>query len=313
MVLPLLLSIPSRLENRRRGRLSPRAGRLPALLGGLLAGLSLCACGPEELSWKAPLPERASKVFAAQPQAEAGVATALEHYFGQPGAVRTPDVPGLSGQGIRPGEPGAGRLADDGDVLDALRIDNGVRFEALLAELDAGQQPSEWPEELGGLGPDVGAEDGAAAVRRWTPDLDHASSVYGRQCIGCHGRAGRGDGPSSGMLNPKPRDFASGDFVHFRRDLRQRPSQLELMQVIHTGAPGTGMASFKRLGSAEISALSDLVRWFGARGEFTERLLDRAAREESLAVEDLEADYVAAWSVWFADREAADGEGDSKE
>ncbi|MHC4376844.1 MAG: c-type cytochrome [Planctomycetota bacterium] len=289
MVSHVLLSIPSPSENRRAGRHRRAAARV----AGWLAGLLLCACGPEELSWEAPLPERASKVFAAQPQAEAGVRAALDHYFGRPGDVRTPDVPALAAERIHPGQPGAGRLADDEGVLDALRIDNGVRFEALLTALDAGETPAEWPAELAhleALFAEGSSVDLPATIQRWTPDLDHASSVYGRQCIGCHGRAGRGDGPSSGMLNPKPRDFASGDFVHFRRDQRQRPSQLELMQVIHTGAPGTGMASFKRLGSAEISALSDLVRWFGARGEFTERALDRAARGESLELADLEAE-----------------------
>lgn len=309
MVSQVLLSIPSPSENRR----SSRRWRATGWVAGALAGLLLSACGSEALSWEAPLPERASKVFAAQPQAEGGVQAALEHYFGQPGDVRTPEVAALSAERIHPSRPGAGRLADDEGVLDALRIDNGVRFEDLLAVLDAGQAPAEWPAELAHLEALFAKEPSAdlpAAIQRWTPDLNHASSVYGRQCIGCHGRAGRGDGPSSGMLNPKPRDFASGDFVHFRRDQRQRPSQLELMQVIHTGAPGTGMASFKRLGSAEISALSDLVRWFGARGEFTERVLDRAARGESLELADLEADYAAAWSVWFADRESAGEESD---
>lgn len=303
MVSQVLLSIPSHTKNRR-------PGRLRRIAGWLACGI-LCACGPEELSWEAPLPERASKVFAAQPQSEGAVRAALGHYFGQPGDVRTPDLPGLSAQRVHPGEPGAGRLADSDGVLDALRIDNGVRFEDLLAALDAGEAPVDWPTELAHLEmlfAERSSDDLAAAIQRWTPDLNHASSVYGRQCIGCHGRAGRGDGPSSGMLNPKPRDFASGDFVHFRRDQRQRPSQLELMQVIHTGAPGTGMASFKRLGSAEISALSDLVRWFGARGEFTERALDRAARGESLELADLEEDYTAAWSVWFADRPTAEEE-----
>ncbi len=304
MVLHVPHSIPSPSKKRRAGR----AGRLAGRVAALVAGALLVGCAPEELSWKAPLPERASKVFAAQPQAEGQVTAALEHYFGQPGAVNARDVAPLADLGIRPSEPGAGRLGDEPAVLDALRIDNGVRFEQVLAELESGQVPAEWPVELAEL--EAGKVAGQAPelrskLLRWTPDLNHASTVYGRQCIGCHGRAGRGDGPSSGMLNPKPRDFASGDFVHFRRDLRQRPSQLELMQVIHTGAPGTGMAAFKRLGSAEISALSDLVRWLGARGEFTERVLDRAARGESLALEDLEADYTAAWSVWFADRDSA--------
>ena len=33
------------------------------------------------------------------------------------------------------------------------------------------------------------------------------AALYGANCSGCHGAEGRGDGPSSAALNPKPRNY----------------------------------------------------------------------------------------------------------
>lgn len=35
-----------------------------------------------------------------------------------------------------------------------------------------------------------------------------ARALYTKRCATCHGREGLGDGPASGMLNPRPRSFA---------------------------------------------------------------------------------------------------------
>lgn len=55
----------------------------------------------------------------------------------------------------------------------------------------------------------VPARSGATATA--TASLDpakEAHALYQSRCATCHGRDGRGDGPASGMLNPKPRSFA---------------------------------------------------------------------------------------------------------
>jgi mono/diheme cytochrome c family protein len=42
-----------------------------------------------------------------------------------------------------------------------------------------------------------------------TTVLKHASAIYTRHCAPCHGYQGRGDGPASVVLNPKPADHTS--------------------------------------------------------------------------------------------------------
>lgn len=42
-----------------------------------------------------------------------------------------------------------------------------------------------------------------------SPDsLAKGKAFYVRECVACHGNAGRGDGPKAGELQPKPRDVS---------------------------------------------------------------------------------------------------------
>lgn len=46
-----------------------------------------------------------------------------------------------------------------------------------------------------------------------TPELiETGKAVYAQNCITCHGTNGLGDGPAAAALNPKPRNFASGEW-----------------------------------------------------------------------------------------------------
>ena len=42
--------------------------------------------------------------------------------------------------------------------------------------------------------------------------LRHGREVYARQCSGCHGTTGDGQGPAAAYLNPPPRDYRLGRF-----------------------------------------------------------------------------------------------------
>ena len=55
-------------------------------------------------------------------------------------------------------------------------------------------------------------------------------------CFNCHGYSGKGDGPASNMVRPRPRDFTNCRFHAHRTDG-------ELFWVMKNGSPGTDMAS----------------------------------------------------------------------
>ncbi len=39
-------------------------------------------------------------------------------------------------------------------------------------------------------------------------DAAKGKEIYGKSCVGCHGPAGKGDGPAASALNPKPTNLA---------------------------------------------------------------------------------------------------------
>ncbi|MBI3089575.1 MAG: cbb3-type cytochrome c oxidase subunit II [Candidatus Tectomicrobia bacterium] len=105
------------------------------------------------------------------------------------------------------------------------------------------QQPQE---------PGIGAEVAAA-----TPDLlAQGKMLYERNCFGCHGMKGAGDGPAAVALNPKPRDFTIGEYKY-------GGGPQEVAKTIAQGVPGTAMPPWgQQLSTKEIYALTHYVRSF---------------------------------------------------
>ncbi len=42
--------------------------------------------------------------------------------------------------------------------------------------------------------------------------------LYAKQCAGCHGPAGKGDGPAAAAINPKPADFTNKAYMTALKD-----------------------------------------------------------------------------------------------
>jgi high-affinity iron transporter len=62
---------------------------------------------------------------------------------------------------------------------------------------------------------------------------DEAKQIAIVRCAMCHGTTGKGDGPTSATLNPKPRDFSS-------KDWQKSMSDGQIRTVILQGGVGAG-------------------------------------------------------------------------
>lgn len=97
-------------------------------------------------------------------------------------------------------------------------------------------------------------------VPRALPDLQRGATLYTRDCAGCHGATGAGDGTAGAALDPPPTDFRD------RMRAGQR-SVYALYNTITLGVDGTGMAGFGQLSDADRWALAFHVSRFGASDE----------------------------------------------
>ena len=71
--------------------------------------------------------------------------------------------------------------------------------------------------------------------------LDRGSSLYAAHCVACHGEAGDGRGPASGLLRCAPRDFTAGRYRFRSSPASERPRDADLFRSITLGT-GTGAA-----------------------------------------------------------------------
>lgn len=87
-----------------------------------------------------------------------------------------------------------------------------------------------------------------------------ARQNYMTYCAKCHGESGKGDGPGSAMLNPKPRDYTNCSVMKGKKDE-------ELFKVISEGGESIGMSADMQpwggtVSDAEIHDLVKFIRTF---------------------------------------------------
>jgi high-affinity iron transporter len=118
-----------------------------------------------------------------------------------------------------------------------------------------------------------------------TPSIESGREIYTELCFGCHGAAGRGDGPAAAGLAPRPADLANAARM---RGL----SPFALYGTISLGIDGTAMAPYApRLGEAERWDLAFFAGTLALDPGAVERgreLAERAADTPGLRVPDLE-------------------------
>jgi cytochrome c oxidase cbb3-type subunit I/II len=74
-------------------------------------------------------------------------------------------------------------------------------------------------------------------------------AAFARDCAGCHGAGGAGDGPAAESLLPRPRDLTAARF-----------SDRALSEYLWFGVPGSSMPSWSDLPATELRALAGFVR-----------------------------------------------------
>lgn len=75
-------------------------------------------------------------------------------------------------------------------------------------------------------------------------DVKNGKALYTRECSGCHGDRGAGDGPAADFLQPRPRDFTKGLFKLRSTESGTPPTTADVMRTIQRGIPGSAMPPF---------------------------------------------------------------------
>jgi mono/diheme cytochrome c family protein len=89
--------------------------------------------------------------------------------------------------------------------------------------------------------------------------LGHGKALFDNTCASCHGPTGRGDGPMSAGLNPKPRDLGDKSYVSTLSDE-------EIARTIKMGGSMKGMPqmpSHPQFNDDDLAALVAYIRSIG--------------------------------------------------
>jgi mono/diheme cytochrome c family protein len=136
-----------------------------------------------------------------------------------------------------------------------------VLFTAALGAAAFAAQDHQHPQP--GTHPAGGAHRHADAAKMTNPVKADQTSIaagqklYEKNCAGCHGDTGKGDGSMADELTPKPSNLTDADWKHGSTDG-------ELFLVIRDGAKNTGMKAFsKKMTAHQIWDVVNYVRSIG--------------------------------------------------
>ena len=94
----------------------------------------------------------------------------------------------------------------------------------------------------------VGSISPSAAV---DSQVEHGKGVYDGHCVECHGTSGKGDGPASFMLSPRPRDLTTGKYKIRSTETGTLPTDADLIRTVRQGLYGTSMPGWDGLVSEQ--------------------------------------------------------------
>ncbi len=112
----------------------------------------------------------------------------------------------------------------------------------------------------------VHAQSSAGGVPDAAAGSTDGRTIYEARCADCHGVAGRGDGPASGLLRVRPRDFTSGRFRLRSTESGALPTDDDLDKTIKSGMHGSSMPDWAPfLSDAQIRAVTSYIKSFSPR------------------------------------------------
>lgn len=101
--------------------------------------------------------------------------------------------------------------------------------------------------------------EGKANTRASAEVLNHGKARFDSTCASCHGPTGRGDGPLSATLDPKPRDLGDESYTSTLSDE-------EIASTIKMGGAMKGMPqmpSHPQYSDEDLAALVAYIRFIG--------------------------------------------------
>jgi cbb3-type cytochrome c oxidase subunit II len=99
---------------------------------------------------------------------------------------------------------------------------------------------------------DVNASAASARRNGKTPELPNASAapdLFARNCAGCHGAKGQGDGPGAAGLHPRPANLSEHDYTKAR-----------VATALWNGIAGSAMPAWRDLPRADLAGLTAFVQ-----------------------------------------------------
>ncbi len=116
--------------------------------------------------------------------------------------------------------------------------------------------------------------------------------VYLRNCVGCHGPQGRGDGPAAAFLDPLPRNFQKAKFKFRSTPSGELPTDADLLHVVTCGLKGSAMPGFPLMPDPE---KRDVVAWVRHLAEYglVRNEVEYVMQDEHLTLKEVLDEHLA--------------------